>query len=34
MVDADCVKRYFGADVLISRNIYNGKPEVHIFPED
>ncbi len=34
MVDADCVKKYFGADVLISRNIYNGKPEVHIFPED
>ncbi len=34
IVDADCVKRYFGADVLISRNIYNGKPELHIFPED
>jgi iron complex transport system ATP-binding protein len=34
IVDADCVKKYFGADVLISRNIYNGKPEVHIFPED
>lgn len=34
IIDADCVKKYFNADVLISRNIYNGKPEVHIFPED
>ncbi len=33
IVDADMVKKYFGVEVLISRNIYNGRPEVHLFPE-
>ncbi len=31
-IDAEVVKRYFNEDVLISRNIYNGKPEIHFFP--
>lgn len=33
ILNADAVKRYFGIDVLISRNIYNGKPEIHLFPD-
>lgn len=33
IINADTIKRYFGIDVLISRNIYNGKPEVHLFPD-
>jgi ABC-type cobalamin/Fe3+-siderophores transport system ATPase subunit len=32
-LDADVIKEYFGIDVIISRNIYNGRPEVHIFPD-
>ncbi|MFC1668920.1 ATP-binding cassette domain-containing protein [Spirochaetota bacterium] len=34
MVDAKMIKKYFSTDVFISRNIYNGKPEVHLFPEN
>jgi ABC-type cobalamin/Fe3+-siderophores transport system ATPase subunit len=33
ILDGDLVKRYFGVDVIISRNIYNGKPQIHSFPE-
>jgi iron complex transport system ATP-binding protein len=33
IMNADTIKRYFGIDVLISRNIYNGKPEIHLFPD-
>ena len=33
ILDADLIKRYFGIDVIISRNIYNGKPQIHSFPE-
>lgn len=31
-LDAAIIKKYFNADVLVSRNIYNGKPEFHLFP--
>lgn len=31
-LDADIIKRYFKTEVLVSRNIYNGRPEVHFFP--
>lgn len=34
MIDADLVRKYFRTDVTVSRNIYNGKPEVHFFPEN
>ncbi|MCP4133947.1 MAG: ABC transporter ATP-binding protein [bacterium] len=33
IIDADLIKKYFKTEVLISRNIYNGKPEIHFFPE-
>ncbi|OHD69898.1 MAG: hypothetical protein A2W19_09240 [Spirochaetes bacterium RBG_16_49_21] len=33
MLTADMIKRYFGIDALISRNVYTGKPEVHFFPD-
>ncbi|OHD63423.1 MAG: hypothetical protein A2176_01905 [Spirochaetes bacterium RBG_13_51_14] len=32
ILSSDTIKRYFGIDVMISRNIYNGKPEIHLFP--
>ncbi len=33
ILDPDTIKRHFGIDVLISRNIYNGRPEIHLFPD-
>lgn len=30
-IDVEMIKKYFNADVLISRNIYTGKPEIHFF---
>ncbi|HON80087.1 MAG TPA: ABC transporter ATP-binding protein [Spirochaetota bacterium] len=33
IIEPDTVKKYFGVDVFISKNIYNGKPNVHYFPE-
>jgi ABC-type cobalamin/Fe3+-siderophores transport system ATPase subunit len=33
IIDADLIKRYFGVDVIISRNIYNGRPQIHTFPD-
>jgi iron complex transport system ATP-binding protein len=33
ILDAELIKRYFGIDVIISKNIYNGKPEIHLFPD-
>lgn len=33
IMTADTIRRHFGIDVLISRNIYNGKPEIHLFPD-
>jgi ABC-type multidrug transport system ATPase subunit len=32
-VTAAVISRYFNQKVLVSKNIYNGRPEIHIFPE-
>ena len=32
-IDAETIRRYFDEDALISRNIYNGRPQVHFFAE-
>ncbi len=34
IIDTDTVKRFFGIDVFVSKNVYNGKPNVHFFPEN
>lgn len=34
IINAELIKKYFEADVMISRNIYNGRPDVHLFPEN
>ncbi len=31
-IDVELIKKYFRLEVLVSRNIYNGRPEVHVFP--
>jgi iron complex transport system ATP-binding protein len=33
MLDAELIKKYFGIEVIISKNIYNGRPEIHLFPD-
>ncbi|MCU0821562.1 MAG: ABC transporter ATP-binding protein [Spirochaetes bacterium] len=33
MLTSEMIKKYFNVDVLISRNIYNGKPNVHLTME-
>ena len=33
ILSAERIKKYFGIEVLISKNIYSGKPEIHFFPE-
>lgn len=33
MVNADFVTRNFGIEVVISRNLYNGRPEIHPVPD-
>jgi len=32
IVNSGMVKKYFGIEVMVSRNIYNGRPEIHFFP--
>ncbi len=32
-VTAEIVRQCFGTEVLLSRNIYNGRPEIHLFAE-
>lgn len=32
IITDDLIKKHFDVDVLLSRNIYNGKPEIHFFP--
>lgn len=34
IIDVDMVKRFFGLDAFVSKNVYNGKPNVHFFPEN
>jgi len=31
-IDVELIRRYFKIEVLVSRNIYNGRPELHVFP--
>jgi len=33
IIREETVREFFGLDVFISRNVYNGKPNVHFFPE-
>ncbi len=33
ILSAEKIKRYFDVDVIVSRNIYSGKPEIQIFPD-
>lgn len=33
IIDPELIKQYFGADVFVSKNVYNGRPNVHFFPE-
>jgi ABC-type cobalamin/Fe3+-siderophores transport system ATPase subunit len=32
-ISQELIRTYFGVEVLVSRNIYNGRPEIHVFPE-
>ena len=32
IITPENLKKYFSVDVLITKNIYNGKPEIHFFP--
>jgi len=34
LINEDIIKKYFKTEILLSKNIYNGKPEIHIFPEN
>lgn len=34
IITAELLKKHFNVEVIISHNIYNGRPEVHIFPEN
>jgi len=31
IIDSKLIKKYFHTEVLVSRNIYNGKPEIHLY---
>lgn len=33
ILTAATIKRYFGVDVIVSRNVYSGKPEIQLFPD-
>lgn len=33
-INAEHIKKYFGVDSLITRNVYNGRPAVHYFSEN
>ncbi len=34
IINADNIKKYFNIEALMSKNIYNGKPEIHFFPDN
>jgi len=34
IISTELVSKYFNTDVFLSRNIYNGRPEIHFFPEN
>lgn len=33
IIEPELIKQYFGAEVFVSKNVYNGRPNVHFFPE-
>jgi ABC-type cobalamin/Fe3+-siderophores transport system ATPase subunit len=33
IIEPDMIKKHFGADVFVSKNVYNGRPNVNLFPE-
>ncbi len=33
IIEPEIIKQYFGAEAFVSKNVYNGKPNVHFFPE-
>jgi iron complex transport system ATP-binding protein len=33
LLNSDLIKQYFGIDVIISKNVYNGRPEIQYFPD-
>ncbi len=33
IIDPELIKQYFGTDVFVSKSVYNGRPNVHFFPE-
>ncbi len=33
-ITAPLLSHYLGTEIFVSRNIYNGRPEIHIFPEN
>jgi ABC-type cobalamin/Fe3+-siderophores transport system ATPase subunit len=33
ILNSEMIKRHFGIDTIISRNVYTGRPEVHFFPD-
>ena len=33
IITSELIKKYYHSEVIISKNIYNGRPEVHFFPE-
>jgi iron complex transport system ATP-binding protein len=33
IMTADMIRKFFGVEAVISRNVYSGKPEAHFFPD-
>ncbi len=33
-IDIEIIREYFDPDVFLSKNIYNGRPNIHFFPEN
>ena len=34
MIDNEMIRKYFSTDVFLSRNIYNGRPVINMFPDN
>ena len=33
-IDIEIIKKYFDTEVFLSKNIYNGRPNIHFFPQN
>ena len=33
-IDVDIIREHFGIEVFLSKNIFNGRPNIHFFPEN